>query len=136
MKRSTYPPANIYSEILPSQIRLVDSSDHNEFLKLSRDFCDYRQILDWRPDLLDSERVTTYYWPLLHTHTNVHSHIFTSRCLVATFNGGHFPSFGFPKVLRPHLPILTNLYHLGTDRKENFVPLLLFTGCYLVAAVK
>jgi hypothetical protein len=28
--------------------------------------------------------------------TDVHSHIFTSRCSVAAFNGGHSPSYGFP----------------------------------------
>jgi hypothetical protein len=41
--------------------------------------CDYRRGLDWWPDLLDSliQRVTTLYSSLLHTHTSVHSHVFT-----------------------------------------------------------
>jgi hypothetical protein len=39
-----------------------------------------------------------------HTHTSVYSHVFTSRCLVATSNGGRSPSSGFPNCPRPQLP--------------------------------
>jgi hypothetical protein len=41
---------------------------------------------------------------LLHTHTSVHSHVFTSRCLVTASNCGLSPSSGFPKYPRPQLP--------------------------------
>jgi hypothetical protein len=53
---------------------------------------DYRRVLDWWSDLSDFpiQRVTALYNSLLHTHTHIsaHSHIFTSRCSVATSNGG------------------------------------------------
>jgi hypothetical protein len=39
-----------------------------------------------------------------YTHTSVHSHVFTSRCLVAASNSGHSPSSGFPNYPRPQLP--------------------------------
>jgi hypothetical protein len=68
---------------------------------LSRNFSDYRRVLDWWSDLLDTliQRVTTLYSPLLHMHTCIHSHIFTSRCLVAASNRGRSPSSGFPVCL-------------------------------------
>jgi hypothetical protein len=50
------------------------------------------------------QRVTTLYSPLLHRHTSVHSHVFTSRCLVAASNGGRSPSSGFPNCPQPQLP--------------------------------
>jgi hypothetical protein len=58
---------------------------------------DYRRGLDWKSDLWDFliQRVTTLYVSLLHTYTHVHSHVFTSRCLVAASNGGRSPSSGF-----------------------------------------
>jgi hypothetical protein len=50
--------------------------------------CDYRRVLDSKPDSLDSLilRVTTLYSSLLHTHTHTHtdtdtsthSHVFTA----------------------------------------------------------
>jgi hypothetical protein len=44
--------------------------------------CDYRRVLDSWPNLLGSllQRVTTLYSSLLHTHTHtsVHSHVFTT----------------------------------------------------------
>jgi hypothetical protein len=42
--------------------------------------CDYGRCLDLWPDLLDSliQRVTTVYSSLLHTHTSVHTHVFTA----------------------------------------------------------
>jgi hypothetical protein len=49
------------------------------------------------------QRVTTLQFTVAHTHTNVHSHIFTSRCLVAAFNGGRSPSSEFPNCPWPQL---------------------------------
>jgi hypothetical protein len=37
-------------------------------------------------------------------HASVHSHVFTSRCLVAAFNGERSPSSGFTNGPRPQLP--------------------------------
>jgi hypothetical protein len=37
-------------------------------------------------------------------HTSVYSHMCTSRCSVAAFNGERSPSSGFPNYLRPQLP--------------------------------
>jgi hypothetical protein len=79
-------------------------------VKNSHDFmeCDYRRGLDWWTDLLDSliQRVTTLYSSLLyiHTYTSVHSHVFTSRCLVAACNVGCYPSSGFANCPRPQRP--------------------------------
>jgi hypothetical protein len=112
-----------------------------------------------------------WYSALLHftlhcyTHTSVHSHIFTSRCLVTAFNGEHSHSSGFLNGPRPQLPAnhsyssmtepqqlskslinqllfasLTQLLsncpaYFSTNCTENTVPLLLFMGCCLVTAV-
>jgi hypothetical protein len=68
---------------------------------------DYIWILDWWLDLLDTllQHVTTLYSSLLHTHTHKHAHTHTQQCplsclhchcLVATSNGRHYPSSGFP----------------------------------------
>jgi hypothetical protein len=34
------------------------------------------------------------------THTSIHSHVFTSRCLIAASNGGRSPYSGFPNYPR------------------------------------
>jgi hypothetical protein len=49
---------------------------------------DYRRVLDWWSDLSDSliQRVATIYNSLSHTHTSVHSHVFTSRCSLVASN--------------------------------------------------
>jgi hypothetical protein len=41
---------------------------------------DYRQVLDWWLDLLDSliQRMTTLYSTVTCTHASVHSHVFTA----------------------------------------------------------
>jgi hypothetical protein len=64
--------------------------------------CEYRRVLDWWSDLLDSliQRVTTLYKSLLHT-TSVHSHVFTSRFSVAASNGGRSPPSVFPNYPHP-----------------------------------
>jgi hypothetical protein len=79
--------------------------------------CDYRRVLDWRPDLLGS--LTHNSWLhfkvhyYTHTHTSVHSHVFTSRCSVAASNGGPAPSSGFQNYARtsatsfPHQQLTT-----------------------------
>jgi hypothetical protein len=57
---------------------------------------------------------TLWYTALLHftvhyyTDTNVHSFVFTSRCLVAAFNGGRSLSSGFQNCPRPQLPHSNN----------------------------
>jgi hypothetical protein len=43
-----------------------------------------------------------------HTRTTVHSHVFASRCLVAAFNGGRFPTSGLPNCPRPQIPACHN----------------------------
>jgi hypothetical protein len=67
---------------------------------------DNRRVLDLWSDLLDSliQLVTTLYNSLLHAHTNVHSHFFTSHCSVAASNGRRYPSSGFPNYPRRQLP--------------------------------
>jgi hypothetical protein len=42
--------------------------------------------------------------PWQHYYTSVHSHFFTSRCLVAVSNGGLSPTSVFPNGPRPQLP--------------------------------
>jgi hypothetical protein len=39
--------------------------------------------------------MSTFYNSILHTHTSVHSHVFTSCCSVVASNSGHSPSSGF-----------------------------------------
>jgi hypothetical protein len=46
----------------------------------------------------------TSQFAIIHTHNNVHSHVFTSRCSVAAINGGRYPSSGFPNYPQPQLP--------------------------------
>jgi hypothetical protein len=41
--------------------------------------------------------------PRTHTRSCLHSHVFTRRCSVAAYNGGHFPSSGCPNSPRPQL---------------------------------
>jgi hypothetical protein len=67
---------------------------------------DYRRVLDWWPDLLDSliQRVTTLYNSLLHRQNSVRSHVFASRFLVAASSGRRFPSSGFPNSPLPQIP--------------------------------
>jgi hypothetical protein len=69
--------------------------------------CDYRRVLDWWSDILDSlvQRVTIHYYT--RTYTGVHRHVFTSRCSVAASNGGRSPS-GFPHYPQPQLPTAHN----------------------------
>jgi hypothetical protein len=57
--------------------------------------CDYRRVLVWYLDLLNSliRRVTT-----LYTHTSVHSQVFTSRYSVAASNGGRSPFLWIPEM--------------------------------------
>jgi hypothetical protein len=68
---------------------------------------DYKRVLDWWWDSLDSliQCVTTLYSSLLHTHarTSVHSHVCTSRCSVANSIGGHSLSSGFRNYCWPQL---------------------------------
>jgi hypothetical protein len=54
--------------------------------------CDYRWVLDWWWDLLDSliQCMTTLCSSLFNTHTSVHIHVFTA---VAWW---HFPTVSFP----------------------------------------
>lgn len=67
--------------------------------------CDYRRVLDWRPDLLDTllQGVTTIWRSLLHTQQCPHSSLH-HRCLVADSKGRCSPSPGFPTGPRPQLP--------------------------------
>jgi hypothetical protein len=53
---------------------------------------DYRRVLDWRSNLLDSliQRVTTHYNSLLQTHQCPQSIIYC-RCLLEAFNDGVSP---------------------------------------------
>jgi hypothetical protein len=59
--------------------------------------------------------MTTLYSSLLHTHTSVPSHVFTSCCSVAACNGGHSPSSGFPNYPRPQLPAS----HSNSSQRPN-----------------
>jgi hypothetical protein len=54
-------------------------------------------------ELFDTARDYRHF-TITHTHTTVHSHVFTSRCLVAVSNGGRSPSSGFPNCPRFQLP--------------------------------
>jgi hypothetical protein len=56
--------------------------------------------------LLDTGRDYTSHFTI--THTSVHSHVFTSRCLVAASNGGRSPSSEFLNWPRPQLPTSTS----------------------------
>jgi hypothetical protein len=66
--------------------------------------CDYRRVLDWWPDLLDSliQRVTTLYSSLLHTHTHTHTHVSTvTSSLPLRGNGFQCRTFRFLWVSEP-----------------------------------
>jgi hypothetical protein len=79
---------------------------------------DYRQVLDWWSDLLDSliQRVTIFYNSLLHTNTSIHGHVFTSRSSVATSNGGRYPSS-----LLPNYPATSfSQQQLATTEPQKF----------------
>jgi hypothetical protein len=67
--------------------------------------CDYRRVLDWSPDLLDSliQRMTVLYSSLLHTNYCPQSCL-QRRCLVTATKGGGSPSSGFPHCPWPQLP--------------------------------
>jgi hypothetical protein len=68
--------------------------------------CDYRRVLDWWWDLLDSlmQCVTTLY-NYHYTHTSsVHSHAFSDCCLVEASNGGCSPYSVFPNCPWRQLP--------------------------------
>jgi hypothetical protein len=75
--------------------------------------CDYRRGLDWWPDLLHPliQRVTTLYKSLLHTHTSVHSHVFTSRCSVAVSTAEVPLPLGSRTVPGLSYPLLTATAH-------------------------
>jgi hypothetical protein len=62
------------------------------------------RVMDWWPDLLDSliHNSWLHFINHCHTKTTAHSRIFTSRCLIAAFNGGLSPSHGFPNCPRTH----------------------------------
>jgi hypothetical protein len=133
----------LHSIILENVLRL-----YVKINALSREWSDYRRVLDWWSDLLDSliQRVITLYSSLLHTHAHINdnSHVFSSRYVVAVSNSGRYPSFGFPSCPRAQLPgthstsslqlnpsgyktatsNLSSLEHLGTDHIENTVCLL------------
>jgi hypothetical protein len=66
---------------------------------------DYRWVLDWWPNLLDSliHRVATLY-NSYYINTLVSSHVFTNCSSVAASNNGHSPSSGFLNYIQPHLP--------------------------------
>jgi hypothetical protein len=82
--------------------------------------------------LFDSlkQRVTTLYNSLLHAQTSAHSHVFNSRCSVATSNGGRSLSSWFPNWPRLQLPashsnssqrlnLSSSLTHLFTHQPTN-----------------
>jgi hypothetical protein len=64
------------------------------------------------------EHMTTIYNSLLHIYTSIHSHIFTSRCLVAVSNGGCCPSSGFLNYLQPQLPASHSNSSQGLNRRS------------------
>jgi hypothetical protein len=72
-----------------------------------RKYCHVSVTIDgsWIDDSL-----TPWYSKWLHItvhyykHTSVHSHVFTSCCLVSASNSGQSPSSGFPNSLRPQQP--------------------------------
>jgi hypothetical protein len=70
--------------------------------------CDYRWILDWLLNLLDplTQHMSILYNSLLHTHTSVHSHVFSIPYLASASDSGHSPSPGFPNY--PWLPVSHN----------------------------
>jgi hypothetical protein len=77
--------------------------------------CQYWRVSDWRLYLLHTliQSMATFYSPLLHTPSNVDSHVFTSRCLVAACNFWRSPSSGFPNCPRPQLPA----FHSNNSQK-------------------
>jgi hypothetical protein len=71
--------------------------------------CNYRRVLNWWLDSLDTsiQRLTTLYSSLLHTHSSIQSRLHC-RCFWAASNGGRSHSSGLPKYPRPHLPASNN----------------------------
>jgi hypothetical protein len=71
----------------------------------------YRHVLNWWSYMLDCllQRVSTLCNSLLHKHTSVHSHKFTSRCSVAASNCGRFPSSGFSNLPRRQLRLISTI---------------------------
>jgi hypothetical protein len=108
---------------------------HVSRIKLSRDKCDYRRVLDRWSDLFDSliQRVTALYNSLLHTHTHththssVHSHVFTIRCSLAASKGRYFPFSGFPKYPRPQHSASNNWQATLHFTPLNFIDLTSLT---------
>jgi hypothetical protein len=54
--------------------------------------------------LFDTARDYTSQFTITHTHTSIHNHVFSSRCLVADSNDGRSPSSRFSNSPRPQLP--------------------------------
>jgi hypothetical protein len=75
------------------------------------------QDIQWYATVLSCNWVTID-GVFLHTYTYtcVHSHVFTSRCLVAVSNDGRSPYSGFPKYPRPQLPVA----HCNSSQRLNF----------------
>jgi hypothetical protein len=128
------------------------------FINIVTWYIGYRLVLDWWPDLLDSsiQCVTTTCKSPLHTVTS------SLPLLDSDFQRRTFPFLWVPELpqchsyqlltatahkdwtsaalwlthqptqFTPHVPCFQ---HLGVDRTEHAVPLLLFTGRCLVTAV-
>jgi hypothetical protein len=60
---------------------------------------------------------TIHYYTHAHT-TSVHSHVFISRCSVATSNGRRSPSSGFPTYPGPQLPVSHSKQLITTEPQQ------------------
>jgi hypothetical protein len=77
---TTRAPEHVQSVIDPKLSCMMKGIDWGSLTVICILSRDYRRVLDWWSDLLDSliHRVATIYSSLLHTQTSVHSHVFTA----------------------------------------------------------
>jgi hypothetical protein len=68
------------------------------------------------------QRVTRLYNSVLHTYTHisVYSHVFTSRCSVAAYNGARCPSSGFPNYPRASVTSFSQNKLPTTELQQSF----------------
>jgi hypothetical protein len=97
--------------------------------------------------------ITIRYLPFIfhyYIHTSVHSHVFTSRCLVADSNGGRSRHLGFRTIpvpqlpashsnssqgLNPSSPLTNSLTHQPTQLNSDQVTLANCPDCSISAGI-